>query len=71
MILILWHFGDIVYPRHNEEYVTWTLSLLGIADGFGDFYIMVLLPMTLAGKNRKFAYELTMLGTIIALVNLT
>lgn len=71
VITILWHFWDIVYPAHNEEYISWTLSFLGIADGFSDFFIMVLLPMTLADKNRLFAYELTMLGTIIALVNFT
>ena len=46
------------------------MTLFGIADGFSDTFIMVLLPMTLADKNRQFAYELTMLGTIIALVNL-
>ena len=38
---------------------------------FSDFFVMILLPMTLADKNRLYAYELTMLGTIIALVNFT
>ena len=32
-------------------------------------YIVILLPMTIADKNRVLAYELTMLGTIFALVH--
>ena len=34
-------------------------------------YITMLLPMTIADKNRVLAYELTMLGTIFALVHFT
>ena len=68
--MILWNFWDIVYPIHNEDYIEWSLAVFGVASGFSDFFIMFLLPMTLADKNRLFAYELTMLGTIIALVNL-
>ena len=69
LVTILWNFWDMVYPAHNEEYIGWTLSLFGIASGFSDMYIMILLPMSLACRNRLLAYELTMLGTIIAIVN--
>ena len=69
LITILWNLWDIIYPAHNEDYISWSLALFGIASGFSDMYITILLPMTLADKNRLFAYELTMLGTIIALVN--
>ena len=69
LITILWNLWDIIYPIHNEDYISWSLALFGIASGFSDMYITILLPMTLADKNRLFAYELTMLGTIIALVN--
>lgn len=69
IITILCHFWDIVYPIHNTDYVEWSLAVFGIASGFSDMFIMVLLPMTLADKNRLYAYELTMLGTIIALMN--
>ena len=71
LITILWHLWDIVYPSGNLEYDVWPLAIFGLASGFSDMYIMILLPMTLADKNRQYAYELTMLGTIIALVNLT
>jgi len=40
-------------------------------NGFSDMYITILLPMTIADKNRVLAYELTMLGTIFGLVHLT
>ena len=70
MVMIIWNFWDIIYPIHNEDYIEWSLAVFGVASGFSDFFIMFLLPMTLADKNRLFAYELTMLGTIIALVNL-
>ena len=31
---------------------------------------MLIIPMTIADKNRCFAYELTMTGTLLATVNL-
>ena len=46
------------------------MALFGINSGFTEMYILILLPMTIADKNRVFAYELTMLGTMIALVHL-
>jgi len=60
----------MIFPSHNLEYRPWSLALFGMASGFSDMYIIWLLPMTLADKNRVFAYELTMLGTIIALVHI-
>lgn len=66
---MLWNLWDIVYPSHNMDYISWTLSLFGLAAGFSDTYTLILLPMTVADKNRYYAYELTMIGTIIALVN--
>jgi len=69
LITMLWNFWDIVSPAHDTKYIAWTFALFGLADGFSDMYTMILLPMTVADKNRMFAYELTMLGTIIALVN--
>ncbi len=67
---MLWNFWDIVYPEHNTDYISWTLTCFGMASEFSDMYIMVLLPMACACRNRLLAYELTMLGTIIAIVNL-
>ena len=78
LLVFLWNLGtvlvnfwQIVHPVGNLTYVSWSLAAFGIAGGFSDMYIMILLPMTLADKNRQYAYELTMLGTIIALVNFT
>ena len=71
LVVSIGHIWDMVYPIGNNDYVAWTLTLFGIAGGFSDMFIMILLPMTLADKNRQYAYELTMLGTIIALVNFT
>ena len=66
-VQILWNFWDIVYPHNNDELITWSLALFGIAAGFSDTFITILLPMTLADENRFLAYELTMLGTILGL----
>ena len=71
ILMIVWNFWDIVYPAHNNEVISWTLSLFGMSSGFSDMFITVLLPMTIADKNRVLAYELTMLGTIFALVHFT
>ena len=60
----------ILYPATDTDYINWTLALFGTSNGFSDMYIMILLPMTIADKNRVLAYELTMLGTIFALVHL-
>ena len=71
LIEIVWNIWDIVYPYGNTDYIQWTLAFFGVASGFSDMFIMILLPMTVADKNRIFAYELTMIGTILALVYLT
>ena len=71
LLTVLGNLWDIVYPRYDYEYIAWTLALFGASTGFSNMFTMVLLPMTAADKNRMLAYELTMLGTIIALVNLT
>lgn len=68
---ILWNLWEIIFPNHNMEYRETSLCLFGIASGFSDMFIMWLLPMSFADKNRMFAYELTMFGTILALVVLT
>lgn len=68
---IIWNFWDIVYPAHNDDYIPWTLSIFGFSNGFSDMFLLVLIPISLADKNRVLAYELTMIGTIFALLNLT
>ena len=68
IVTILWNFWDIVYPEHNTDVIAWTLTLLGISNGFSDTYLQIMLPMTIADNHRVLAYELTMLGTIFALV---
>ena len=35
-----------------------------------EMYLMLLIPMKIADKNRCFAYEMTMTGTLLATVNL-
>lgn len=49
---ILWNFWDIIYPNHNTDYIEWSLALFGVSNGFLDMYLMILLPMTIADKNR-------------------
>lgn len=68
---IIWNLWEIIFPNHNLEYRETSLCLFGIASGFSDMYVMWLLPMSYADKNRMFAYELTMFGTILSLVVLT
>lgn len=46
------------------------MAIFGINNSISEIYLMILIPMTIADKNRCFAYELTMTGTLLATVNL-
>ena len=61
----------IWYPAVDTDLIGLTLAFFGCCKGFSDMYISILLPMTVADENRVLAYELTMLGTIFALVHLS
>lgn len=69
IVSIFWNLWEIIFASDNTDRQVWSLSLNGMASGFTDMYIMWLIPMTLADKNRVVAYELTMFGTMIALVH--
>ena len=69
-VQILWNLWDIIYPEHNNDLLAWSLALFGVAAGFSDTFVTIFLPMTLADKNRVLAYELTMLGTILGIMQL-
>ena len=71
IVSIFWNLWEIIFPSINQDCCrVWSLTLYGINSGFIDMFILWLIPMTLADKNRLITYELTMFGTIIALVHL-
>ena len=69
VLAISWNIFNIIFANTSQDFIALQLTLYGILNGFSDMYIVILLPMTIADKNRVLAYELTMLGTIFALVH--
>ena len=69
IVSIFWNLWENLFPSLNQDCQVWSLTLYGMNSGFIDMFILWLIPMTLADKNRVIAYELTMFGTIIALVH--
>ena len=61
----------MLIPHHDsDKYVGWALALFGMNNSLSEVFLMLLIPMSIADKNRCFAYELTMTGTLLATVNL-
>lgn len=67
---IVWNLVIMVVPHQEQDYVKWALAFFGINNSVSEIYLMILIPMTIADKNRCFAYEATMTGTLLATVNL-
>ena len=60
----------MVIPHHEYTYVPWALVVFGINNSVSEIYLMLLIPLTIVDKNRCFAYESTITGTLLATVNL-
>ena len=68
---ILWNIVVAMIPDlDSTRYVPWALFMFGINNSMAEMYLMLLIPMRIADKNRCFAYEMTMTGTLLATVNL-
>ena len=68
---LLWNVVVALIPKHDSnKYVPWALALFGINNSLAEMYLMLLIPMSIADKNRCFAYEQTITGTLLATVNL-
>ena len=69
LVSILWQLIFMVVPHDSQLFDDWSLGLFGLSRGFTEMYLTFLIPLTIADKNRCFAYELTMAGTLCATVN--
>ena len=70
LITIIWNFLLIFIPHRETDYIKWSLAIFGINNTVSELYLMIIIPMKIADKNRCFAYELTMTGTLLATINL-
>ena len=48
LLNIIINFWGIVYPDNSESYINWSLSLFGVANGFSEIFLMILIPMSVA-----------------------
>ena len=68
---ILWNIIVAMIPHlDSTKYVPWALFMFGINNSVSEMYLMLLIPIKIVDKNRCFAYEMTMTGTLLATVNL-
>ena len=68
---IIWNIIVTMIPHlDSTRYVPWALFMFGINNSVSEMYLMILIPIKIADKNRCFAYEMTMTGTLLATVNL-
>lgn len=58
----------MVLLRHKYELSPTYLLIYGFLTEFSCFYLRCLIPLIIAANNRKGAFELTMAGTIMAVI---
>ena len=67
LIQIIVEFTLIFVKKDTYELNPIFLSTYGFVTEFSSFYLKCLIPLIIADKNRKGAFELTMAGTIMGI----